>query len=122
MAARGGVMKIVFHTMEEQTIEQFADTHKLTMEVYERSLPIGHKERFYAHFERCEIIDDCVLIGAFGNGRTPEEAIANYATEISMKRIVIDAFSQERREIEVPRLIRTESWVDPIVRRMIKEA
>jgi hypothetical protein len=115
-------MKIVFHTMEEQTIEQFADTHKLTMEVYERSLPIGHKERFYAHFELCEIIDNGVLIGAFGNGRTPEEAIANYATEISMKRIVID---QNRREIEVPRLIRTESgrrWVDPIVRRMIKEA
>jgi hypothetical protein len=41
---------------------------------------------------------DGVLISSFGNGKTPEEAIANYGREIHQKKIVVDGFKDSRRE------------------------
>ena len=46
-----------------------------------------------------------MLTSVFGDGNTVQEAIANYAKEISGKLIVIDAYSRARREIKVPTLI-----------------
>ena len=40
----------------------------------------------------------------FGNGDCPEQAINNYAKEIQFQTIVVNARSQNRREITVPRL------------------
>ena len=61
------------------SLEEFADKHGLQMEVHERSLDFPAAVRFYAHFTRVEIAKDGFLVGALGNGATPEEAIANYA-------------------------------------------
>ena len=97
-------MKIKREDVPSMTIEQFADAHNLVMEVRERRRPEGDPARYYAHFENCEIGGDGILRGAFGDGRTPEDAIANYAAEITLKRIVIGAYTPERREIDVPRL------------------
>ena len=100
-------MKIKLHDIPSMTIEQFADAHNLVMEVHERNLPENDPHRYYAHFERCDIGGDGRLIGEFGDGRTPGEAIDNYADKISLKTIVIDAHLPWRREVNVPRLRKT---------------
>lgn len=96
-------MKIEKHLILESTIQEFADKNNLIMEVHERN-KIGY-DRYYVHFKHCEIEDGNVLIAAFGNGSTQEEAISNYACRISLQNIVIDSSSKNSRKILVPRLI-----------------
>lgn len=75
------------------------------MVVLERRKPIGAEDRYYASFENVEVMDPPgILVSTFGNGATPEHAVAAYAEEISMKRIAIGAYTSGRRELEVPRL------------------
>lgn len=104
-------MKIETHTYPESTIEEFADEHGLVMEVRERN-EIGNSH-WYAHFKNVEVKGDGVLIGKFGNGATPGDAIANYAKEISDTTLVVGAYSEERRDIRVPRL-RQQTNVSPV--------
>ena len=98
-------MKIERRLLRQGTIEEFADEYGLTMEVHERNLPNNSPDRFYAHFSKSDVLDDCFLVGVFGNGNTEEDAIKNYAEKISMKILVIGAFSVNRKEINVWRLI-----------------
>ena len=66
---------------------------------------MGDPSRYYAHFKSAEAREGtCCLIGLFGNCSTPEEAIKNYAREINLRVLIIDAMSETRREITVPRL------------------
>lgn len=98
-------MKIEKHEIDGMTIEEFADKHDLVMEIHERRTPIGDPSRYYAHFKSAEAKEGtCCLVGLFGNGSTPEEAITNYAREISLRTIIINAMRDNRREIIVPRL------------------
>jgi hypothetical protein len=58
--------------------------------------------RFYASFTHVEIGDGGILIGASGNGSTPEEAMADYLYQIYGKKLVYKAmFEKERKEIVV---------------------
>ncbi len=98
-------MKTIQKTIPQMCIERFAENNGLEMEIHERKKPIGDPSRYYAHFKNCEEKDGGCLRGSFGNGATPEEAIKDYANEINLKTIVIDAFSPNRREIEVPRIV-----------------
>jgi len=98
-------MKIINKAIPQMDIVQFADQHGLEMEIHERSRPIGDPARYYAHFRRADIKNGGVLIGAFGDGSTPEEAIKSYAQRIDMQTLVINAFTEKREEIQVPRLI-----------------
>ena len=99
------IMKIERHDIEETTIEAFADKNGLVMEVRERKKPVGDPSRYYAHFKSAQVREGTHgLIGLFANGRTPEEAIAEYASDISLRTLIIDARTKEQREIEVPRL------------------
>ncbi len=62
----------------------------------------SRNSRFYAVLDRVEIEDDGVLIGAHGNGATPEEAMRDYYKKIVGKRLVYRAMSDEfRRECVV---------------------
>lgn len=98
-------MEIRSNLIESTTIEKFANKNGLVMEVHERRKPIGAPDRFFAHFHHSDIKEGAMLIGTFGNGSTPEEAIQNYAKEIGLKLLVIDAVSStDRKEIQVPRL------------------
>lgn len=61
-----------------------------------------HKSVFYAELNHVEIKDDCILIGACGNGATPEEAMRDYYIQIVGKRLVYRAMNKEyRRECVV---------------------
>ena len=57
-------------------------------------------KRFSAHLENCEIKHGWILEGAYGNGKSPEEAINDYTNKIAGQILVIDAMDkQNRREI-----------------------
>ena len=101
-------MKIeIFRAPEFQTIYEFAEIHDLKMEVRERS-PDPSPTRWYAHFVHGETKESdtaCILCGSYGDGCTIGAAIEAYAKEISGKILVINAHSDERQQIFVPRLI-----------------
>ena len=106
-------MKLKLEEIPKMTIEEFADKHDLVMEVHERKRPIGSPDRYYAHFERCEVMQNGCLAGVYGNGATPEAAIADYATRLQLTRVAINAMSENRREIEVPRLVSNDKGERP---------
>lgn len=97
-------MNVEIKAVKSGTIEEFAEAHQLTMDVVERELPERSPMRYYAKFARCEVKNRGCLEGRFGNGSTPEEAIKNYATEISMQDLVFNAHTENRKEIKCWRL------------------
>lgn len=97
-------MKIERHFIAEMSIYKFGALNGLTMEVHERDVEKDSPARFYAHFKHAEVKDGSILCGTFGDGKTEREAILDYAKAISLKLLVVDAGTDERREIRVPRL------------------
>lgn len=53
--------------------------------------------RYYARFPNVEIVERGCLSSVVGDGKTPEEAIANYAQRLLGERIVVDAYRPEPR-------------------------
>lgn len=88
------------------TLEQFADIFDLVLEVRRRnSKDSAESERWYAEFADCEVLKEPMLISGFGNGRTPEQAIREYARRISGTKLVKHAHIKESRvEFNVPHL------------------
>lgn len=99
-------MKIVSTLIPESTLTNFATLHHLTLEMHERSQKLTDFTgfRFYCSFKNAEVGDRGLLKGAFGSGHTKEEAMIDYAREISETELIIGAFSPERRTLQVPRL------------------
>ena len=101
-------MQIERKPANRQTLEAFADQHGLTMEIVERTRTDlarcfdYSKMRFYAGFKGVDVSDGCMLIGSVGNGGTEDDALRDYARQISGKKLVIGAFTPERREIWAP--------------------
>lgn len=98
-------MKVEMKEVPVSTIEAFAEEHGLTMEVIERGKDARSDMRYFAHFKNAEVMCGGLLIGAFGNGPTPEAAISAYAIEISEERIAVGAGRADRKEYQVPRLV-----------------
>ena len=98
-------MKIEREFIAEESLQDFADANGLTMVIMERPLLSGNPSRYYARFRHTALLGDGVLIGVYGNGATEEEAMRNYVTEISLKRILVSAHDGKyEKEIWVPRL------------------
>jgi hypothetical protein len=99
----------------EATVDAFADEHHLVMDVTERAMDPWQASRglgrYVAHFRHAEVKDGALLVGAYGEGDTESLAIADYARRISHAVLVVDAWSADRREIKVPRLV---AAVDPV--------
>lgn len=65
----------------------------------------NQKGRWCIHFENCEVKekkDSYCLVGAHGNGTTVQAAMADYINQIKGKLLVFDAFSDKRREFQLP--------------------
>lgn len=97
-------MQIKMNSIPRTTLQEFADQHGLVMEIYERDT----KEfplllRYYARFENCEISDGIVLISAFGNGKTPDDAMEDYTKQISGKKLIVST-NETRVVIHAPSL------------------
>jgi hypothetical protein len=97
-------MKTIFHTIPQMCIEAFADRNHLAMEINERKVSEGDPGRYYAQFLSTEVKEGGCLLGVFGNGPTPEDAIKDYARRISLRTLVWHANQKDRIEIDVPRL------------------
>lgn len=86
------------------SLSAFAEKHDLTMEVSERINPSVDWMKYYAHFEKSDTKEGCILRGEYGNGCDEESALTTYAKAISGKLLVIDGFGPSRREIQVSQL------------------
>jgi hypothetical protein len=80
------------------TIEELADV--LGVEIKIHYSPVNHK--WMAKLERAEIKGNGVLIGECGYGKTPRQALAQYAEKIQGKTVVFDAYTNDRRESSIP--------------------
>lgn len=84
-------------------LEAFAEKHGLVMQVFERSASISTpSQRFYARFEDTEVMWKGLLRGVYGEGPNPEAAINDYAARIVGSRIAVQAYTDKRREYDVP--------------------
>lgn len=101
-------MKITKIFIQFVDIAKFAEEHGLEMEIRERGpslmsdMGMDYMKRFYAKFKDSGIKEGCMLAGVYGNGATPEQAIQNYCHKIQGRLLVIGAYSDVRREIQVP--------------------
>lgn len=103
-------MEIVEKLIERIKLEDFADKHKLTLEIHERSEKdwVDNNRpfhKYYAEFGSCEIKEGCVLSSAYGNGSTKEEAIEDYKKQISNVHLVFGAYTKKRKDIITPYII-----------------
>ena len=97
-------MKIERDLYPRMSLEEFANTHGLTLKITERVMDEWQRrngiERFTAQFDGVEVGRDGILSGVYGNGNTESEAIADYVRKISRKpRLVVDAMKPTRRDI-----------------------
>lgn len=98
-------MQVVSTLIPTGTLAEFAEANELVMSVVERSLPVGDPYRFYAKFDNTEVSEGAVLNSDYGNGATPEEAVADYARRISLRVLVVNAGRENRRTLNVWRLV-----------------
>ena len=63
----------------------------------------GQNNRYCARFDDVEVKEGACLVGAHGNGRTPENAIQEYVDRIKGTTVVINARDKVyRREFNIP--------------------
>lgn len=101
--------RFTLEALPTASIYDFAEENGLSIVVTERKKPIGGASRYYARFNDVEIMEGGCLRSTFGDGATPESAIAAYAEAISLRRIAISAMQSTRRELETPRLTTEET-------------
>lgn len=101
-------MKIEIEYIQTENIDKFADRYNLVMKVIERNLLLGcgDSQRFFAHFKDVKVIKDGSFANDVGYGATPEGAIEDYASRISLARIALTTSEPcKHRYIEVPQLL-----------------
>ena len=99
---RGSAVAAILEAQLDEGWRVIAKAHDLELVVTERPRSITHVDRFYAKFRNVEIMESGTLRSTFGNGNTPEEAIADYWPRISGQKIAGDAHKDSRSEIQVP--------------------
>lgn len=85
------------------TVEEYADALNLELEI--RRYP-NQDGRYTAQFANCDMkerADDGCLTGAYGNGKSPSQAIADYIQQIEGKILVVGAGTDYRRQYLVPK-------------------
>jgi hypothetical protein len=79
--------------------------------VNERAIHAGSParlSRYYVQFEKAEVMERGCLTGKYGNGSTIDEAIKDYCQEVSNCRVAFGAYTNERKEIQFPKLVHTK--------------
>lgn len=81
------------------SLDAFADLigHEIEMTRYP-----GQNGRWSCSIRYAEVMERGMLGGLYGNGKTPEKAMADYARQIAGKRIAINAGTSRRKEYDVP--------------------
>ena len=102
-------MKINY--IKEKEILDFEKEIGYELEANERSISANSNailKRFYVNFPKGEVMEGNSLIGCSGNGDTIDEALKEFCKLISNKTIAFNAFSKERKNIQIPKLVHTK--------------
>ena len=78
------------------------------LEANERAERLHGLKRFYVLFRNGHAMESSCLVGYSGSGDTIDEALKDYCNHISGKRMAFNAYSQNRTEVQLPRLIHTK--------------
>jgi len=83
------------------TLFQFADSIQTELRI---TYHPGQEGRFTAYFYGAEVKSDPTgfLYSVYGEGKSPNDALTNYAGKIQGKTLVFDATNEDRREVKVP--------------------
>lgn len=81
------------------TLSEYCDAINVQIEIIRYP---NQKERWSAKFYHCDVMDDGMLCGTYGDGTNALTALRDYLKQIEGKRIALDAGSKERREFLVP--------------------
>jgi hypothetical protein len=99
-------MKIrVEHLAVPEPFDDFCDRHGIELVVKERARDRGKLKRWYASTPpglSLETQNGGILTGTYGDGDTPEEAVDDFARNIRGKRLVKNAYKDDRREFCAP--------------------
>jgi hypothetical protein len=98
-------MEVIVHTHGDSvTFSEFADKYDVKMVVRERPRDLWRHGRYFASFDRVDVMERGMLRSEHGNGETPEAAIVDYAQRLLGKRLAIDANGANgaRREVTCP--------------------
>lgn len=77
------------------------------LEVNERPIHSG-LPKFYVSFKKGESMEGGCLVSYSGNGNTVDEALQDYSKQISCRRMVFNAYTNERKEIQFPKITHTK--------------
>lgn len=87
------------------SLQAFAEANLLELEIKERATYTSVKERFYASFRDVSIRDESLLVSEYGNGSTPERAIAEYTKVLDNKNLVKHGNTSAERSLGNPRFL-----------------
>ena len=105
------LIKMKLNLITTKEILDFEKEIGYELVVNERTVHAGSPARlskYYVQFENSEVMGGGCLAGRYGNGNTIDEAIKNYCREISNCRIAFGAYTNERKEIQFPKLVHTK--------------
>jgi len=88
------------------TVQSLAELLGLDLEIKGRA-DANLRESWSASLGRSEIKNGGILAGAVGFGVSAQEALVDLCATIAGQRLVIDAYSEDRREFNVPK----DLWV-----------
>ena len=85
------------------TIYELADTMGRALVIKLRYCVHQDVERWYCYFEGAEVKEGAALLGGFGDGSTPREAVMSYIDDIKGQTLVFDARADNRCEHTIPK-------------------
>lgn len=98
-------MRIINQTEEKpQNILEFEIQNNLDLIVTQRPVYMNPDNKYYVKFNNSEVKGMGVLTGVTGYGNTVEDAVKDYCKRISGKTLVLDAYTNNRKEINLPDL------------------
>lgn len=96
-------------------LHEFADLIKKDLVLRRYNNKTG-SWKWLCSFDHCEVKEGCMLVGEYGIGPSPEEAMSDYAKNIKGKKIIFNATDKAfRQEFDVPEITYddTETKVEP---------
>lgn len=88
-------------------IYEFADICNLNLVIKRRTNWHDPKSTWFSHFEYVDVKNGIMLTSTFGNGPTPQDAVADYCRVLQGKEIVLHAHVPEyRKEFTFPAYVK----------------
>ena len=89
-------------------LQDFAKENKLTLKVHVREFEASNSPmKYYAIFDGIVIDSGPYTVTAVGNGVTADEAMTDYARELSEQRLIINPHTAKESKLQAPVLTHT---------------